>query len=444
MAATIAAKFDQNLIDKLARETNFVQRKTKLKSMDFLTCLLFMYQKGKTLSLLDICGDLFHNCGLHIRKQSIQARFNEKAVAFLKAVLGTLLQQEVRTEPASRQLLTGFGRVRIKDSTRFALPAAYASVYQGHGGATANSASMMSIQYEYDLLSAEALDLRLTSGTRNDQRDAKESTHDIRKDDLFLRDLGYATLNYLKQIIKNGAYFLNRLNPQINVYREVDGQLEPLDFKACHRYMKKHHLPFLEYEVFISKKEKIPARLVIYLADQATYDKRLRKTSKHARSKGYQVSDDYKVQARLTMYITNAEKEKISAQLVPKVYGLRWQIELIFKIWKSQAQINQVKAMKIDRFECQLLARLIWLMLHWRLFRYVADRLNSSTKDKTASPWKYYKYAYTLNATIREAIHQPDRLKEVLLQLIDRADPDFILEKKKEKLTHYETLMLLN
>lgn len=444
MASTIAAKFDQNLIDQLAKETNFVQRKAKLKSMDFLTCLLFMYQKGKALSLLDICGDLFHHCGLRIRKQSIQTRFNGKAVAFLKAVLSTLLQQEVGMEPFCQQLLTGFGRVRIKDSTRFALPAAYAPVYQGHGGGLPSSASMISIQYEYNLLAASTLDLRLTSGTRNDQRDAKENTHDIRKDDLFLRDLGYATLGFMKQVIKGEAYFLNRLSPQISVYRQVDDQLEPIDFKACYQRMKKHHLPLLEYEVLLGKKEKIPVRLVIYMANQATYQKRLRKTSKHAKSKGHQVSDDYKAQARLTMYITNAEKEKISAQLVPKVYGLRWQIELTFKIWKSQAQINQVKAMKIHRFECQLLAQLIWLMLHWKRFRYVADWLNSTTKDKTASPWKYYKQAYTLNTTIREAIHKPDRLKEILLRLIDRADPDFILEKKKGKNTHYQIIMLLN
>lgn len=439
----MAAKFDEVLITQLAKTTRFIQRKSKLKSIDFLKTLMFIYHQGKACSLLELCGDLYHSCGLHIRKQSIQARFNERAVCFLKAVLSNLLKEEI---PAMKSVgtLTGFNRVRIKDSTRFALPDSYASVYQGHGGATHNSESMISIQYEYDLLSAKTLDLNMTSGTRNDQRDAKESTHDIQKNDLFLRDLGYATLNFMKQVIKGKAYFLNRLYPQINVYRQVDGQLEPLGFKACYRHMKKHHLPFLEYEVLLGKKEKIPARLVIYMAGQATYEKRLRKTSKHARSKGHQVSEDYKAQARLTTYITNTEKEKISAQIMAKVYGLRWQIELIFKIWKSQAHINQVKAMKIHRFECQLLARLIWLMLHCKLFRHVADWLNSTTKDKTASSWKYYKHAHTLNFAIREAINEPDQLKEILLRLIDRANSSFLLEKKKEKHTHYHVLMMLN
>lgn len=333
--------------------------------------------------------------------------------------------------------------MRIKDSTRFALPAAYASVYQGHGGATHNSESMISIQYEYDLLSADTLDLRLTTGTRNDQQDAKESTHDIRKGDLFLRDLGYATLGYLRQIINAKAYFLNRLNPQMAVYHAEDPD-KPLDFKTCYRQIKKHNLPYLEYQVLIGKKEKIPSRLVIYLADEATYKMRLSKTAKQAKSCGHQVSDAYKTKAQLTLYITNAENDKITAKMIQKVYGLRWQIELIFKIWKSQAKVNRIKEMKIHRFECQLLAQLIWLMLHWKLFRYVSHWLNVNRSEKTASPWKYYKYAYTINISFREVLTTSDKLKELLLLLIDRADPYFLLEKKKGKTTHYETLMYLN
>lgn len=86
MAAKIAAKFDQRVIEGLARATKFIQRKSKLNSLDFLKTLLFVYQQGKELSLLDLVGDLYHNYGLRIRKQSIQARFNERAVAFLKSV----------------------------------------------------------------------------------------------------------------------------------------------------------------------------------------------------------------------------------------------------------------------------------------------------------------------------------------------------------------------
>ncbi|MGL1889542.1 MAG: hypothetical protein OCD76_23710 [Reichenbachiella sp.] len=42
---------------------------------------------------------------------------------------------------------------------------------------------MISIQFEYDLLSGDAMDLRLTSGINNDQKDAKDNTHNIDQGD---------------------------------------------------------------------------------------------------------------------------------------------------------------------------------------------------------------------------------------------------------------------
>ena len=203
-------------------------------------------------------------------------------------------------------------------------------------------------------------------------------------------------------------------------------------------------LPYLEYDVLIGEKKKIRSRLVIYLADEATYEMRLRKTGKQAKSCGHKVPDAFKAKARLNLYITNADEESICAYAVSKNYSLRWQIELIFKIWKSQAALHRIKEMKIHRFECQLLAQLIWLMLHWKLFKHVAHWLNATTPDKTASPWKYYKYAHAINASIREAINAPNKLKELLAMLRGGAIPYFVLEKRKGKHTHYEVLNILN
>lgn len=400
--------------------------------------MLFVYQQGKELSLSDLCLDLYQSCGVEVRKQSIQERFTEKAVAFMKAVLGEVLRQEVQNTDTC--LLKHFKRVRIKDSTRFALPDSFSRVYKGHGGAT-NTVSMISIQYEYDLLSSQTMDLKLTSGTRNDQQDSKESTSEIKKGDLFIRDLGYVTLGYLQQIIDNGAYFLNRLAPQTAVYH-ADAPTKVLDFKACHHYMKKHNIPFMEYDVLIGKKKKIPVRLIMHMTAKGEYEKRLRKTKKQARSYGHQVSEAYKDRTRLTLFITNVEKEKITTAAVKQIYRLRWQIELTFKIWKSQAKISQVKEMKMYRFECQLLAKLIWLMLHWKMFRYLCDYINSITPNQSASIWKYYKYAFLIDSQVRKAIERPNELKEVILNLKERAIPYFILEKKY-KTTQYETLMLL-
>jgi len=434
--------FDKKAIENLATTTKFTQRKSKLNAIQFLNSLMFIHQQGKGLSLLDICGDLYDQYGIKIKKQSIQGRFNEKAVRFLKAVLSELLQYQFKAVDKDRSLKS-FNRVRIKDSTRNVLPPAFSDAYKGYGGVNNNSESMISIQYEYDLLSGNAMDLRLTTGIRNDQLDSKENTHDIAKNDLFIRDLGYVTIGYLKQIIKGEAYFLNRLNPQIKAYH-ADNPEKEVDFAKCLKRLKKYNLPFLEYKVLIGKKAQIPSRLIVHLVDQSTYDKRICKTRKQAKSYGHQVSKAFKTRAKLTLYITNTEQDSIPAKEVKKIYGLRWQIELTFKIWKSQAQVHQVKEMKIHRFECQLIAKLIWLLIHQKIFKYLTGWVNYCCPAETASIWKYYKHAYRINNSVRKILTIPDKLMLHILNLMDMASQLLLLETKKGKISHYEALISLD
>jgi len=54
---------------------------------------------------------------------------------------------------------------------------------------------------------------------------------------------------------------------------------------------------------------------------------------------------------------------------------LRWQIELIFKIWKSIGKIHEVKKVKQHRLECYVYAKLIFIVLGWQLLWRVAKVL---------------------------------------------------------------------
>lgn len=442
LSQTLAKFFDEKTIFDLAKTTKFVQRKSKLCAVKFLTALMFVHQQGKHLSLLDICGDLQSQHGLQVRKQSIQERFNEYAVAFMKSILSKLLENQLKPVPVEKRL-SFFNRIRVKDSTSFTLPAAYAQTYKGRGGAVANSKSMITIQYEYDLLSSSTLDLRLTTGVRNDQLDSKENTHDIAKNDLFIRDLGYSTLGYLSKIINGKAFFLNRLTPQTTVY-DTGKSNGPIDFLKCQKKIKKYGLPYLQYNVNIGKDAQLPCRLIIYPVDQETYEKRLRTTTKQAKGYGYQVSDNLKCKAKLTLYITNVPEDKLPASEIKKTYGLRWQVELFFKIWKSQGNIDKIKEMKLHRFECQLIAKLVWLIIHWKIFCYLTDHVKHSQKDRSCSVWKYYKHAFRINTLVRGIITHPEKLQVLLLDLSNIASNQFNLEEKNGKTAYFKTLTALS
>ncbi len=397
---------------------------------------MFTHHQGKALSLLDLTGDLYEQFNICLAKQSLQERFNDGAVKFMKSVLSYLLNKQLNTIEAKDDLRV-FNRVRIKDSTRFALPEQYAAKYQGYGGATPNSKSMITIQHEYDLITGKTMDFRLTNGLCNDQGDSRDHTHDIMENDLFIRDLGYCTMGYMQKVADNKAYFLNRLSPQTAVY-QVDQPTKAIDLTSCLKKMKRHNLPYLTYQVLVGSKVKIPCRLVVSPVDDSTYNKRLRKTTKMARSHGYNVSEKYKTKARLNIFITNVPEEWIPAEKIKSTYGLRWQIELIFKVWKSQAKISSIKEMKIHRFECQLLGKVIWLLINWKIYSWLQRNPNGNHPGQGYSLWKFYKSAFRLSYKLRGALQSAKKAKDLIDAMKNMNNQLFALEKRIGKPSSFE------
>jgi hypothetical protein len=398
----------------------------------FLFSLMFAYHRGKHFSLLDMASNLFNYFRVKITKQSLHDRFTGKAVKFLKSCLDHLVAQKIRYRGDLGLLEGHFNRIRIKDSTKFALPEAFADVYKGYGGARQNSSSMISIQYEYDFLSGQSLDLRLTGGVKNDQSDSADFTHDIQENDLFLRDLGYCTLKFLNMVHSGNAFFVCRLSPQTNIYPDRQSN-DPLDVSNCLKKLKKHKLEFMEVQAYIGKKERIPVRVVISLADAETYNKRLRKTSKQAKSAGNNVSDLFKTRAQLNIMVTNVPASTLNAENIRKVYAIRWQIELLFKVWKSQVTINEFTATSnINRFECQLYGKLIWIILNFYIFNQLQQRVYENS-GFLCSVWKYFKLIRNLSEQLIESLKTPIKIITLMDELVEIAPKLLYLEKKKGK-----------
>ena len=74
--------------------------------------------------------------------------------------------------------------------------------------------------------------------------------------------------------------------------------------------------------------------------------------------------------------LTNIPQEEISLQDLYQLYSFRWQVEILFKTWKSHFHLDKVKIMKKERFECHLYGTLIaiWISIRFafqaRLYLY--------------------------------------------------------------------------
>jgi hypothetical protein len=423
-------------LEKIARDTGFITRSSKIDAFKFLTCLLFNEQSQKDTSLLNLKADFLKYYDCDITRVALHKRFNTSAVEFMKTILSEHISQRFDT---GNDLKAKFNSIRIKDSSKFSIPKSLYKDYPGYNGFHPGLA-LMNIQYEFDLLSGDWKYFEITKATRNDQHDSKTTLDNINRGDLSLRDLGYVTMCYLKGVISKQAYFVNRLPTSLKVYYADKEGFEEFEWKKIDRQMTRGKLTQLELNVLLGKKEQLPVRLIIAPVPEDVYLKRIKNASKHARSKGVQLSDDYKIKSRYNLFITNATPQQISTKEVANIYGLRWQIELIFKTWKSNLKIHMTKKVKKERFECQLIAKIIWIVINWRLFQIANHILKKRREDSGCSVHKFYKEAQKFSVYIKNfVIHKKpiDRwFRDKFYPLIS----DLITEQKKGKTTHCQVV----
>lgn len=402
--------------------------------------LIFNELDQSQLSLLDLKLDLQSYFGCKISREAIHKRFSPEALSFLKALLAKLLEFRLEKVEWTPSLISGFNRLLLKDSSKFTIPSEFANDYPGYGGFHKGNA-IMNIQYEYDLFTGNWASLNFTKATRNDQQDSKETLSLIEKDDLLVRDLGYVTMTYLNGVVKNKAYFLNRLPTTVNVYSQKNEGYQPVNWAEIDKKFEKNALSQMELDVVLTMKNKLGARMIILPVPEQVYCQRIKNASKHAKSKGCQLSNEYKIKAKYNIYITNVPQEKLSFKDIVHIYRLRWQIELVFKSWKSNLSLHKTKKVKKERFECQLIARIIWALVNWRIFQAANWSLQPSKKAKGISILKFSKQIIKITAIIRESIDDVNGLKLLIKERYIPMIKHLLIETKKGKISHCQMLV---
>jgi len=109
-------------------------------------------------------------------------------------------------------------------------------------------------------------------------------------------------------------------------------------------------------------------RLIIALLPQEIEELRLRKINRERKRNGSsEPSKELKARSQLTLMITNETSAILPAEKVYTLYMVRWQIELVFKAWKSICGLSSAKMVKGNRVECYIYGRLILILLAWNI-----------------------------------------------------------------------------
>jgi hypothetical protein len=404
----------------------------------FFDILLYAASINGPCSLVRSTCEIAENYGIRISKQGLDDRFNDSAVAFMQSIFEEQLSRQIEGT-VNESFLSRFSRVRIKDATRFDLPKRLKEYFPGFGGKVTSEAAGC-IQYEFDIKSNKILDIAFTSAKRTDYEEAREKMTDIKKNDLIIRDLGYFSTDVVKSIIKTKAYFISRLHSKILIYH-ANNKAE-LFFSDLYNTMQRNKQTHIELQVCIGKEEKLPVRLIIDLMPDDVYKNRVLKAEKEAKKKGYQVGAEFKARAHFNLLITNIPREQNPSNQIYQLYKIRWQIELIFKIWKSTCGVNKVHPMRYERFMCLLYAKFIMILINTQLINLVQPRLYKQYKELLSKD-KCFKTLSVYFHRTRQVLLNPEYQVTKYLYLIDMIlSQNHWLEKRKKRLNYVDIFAL--
>jgi hypothetical protein len=371
--------------------------------------------------------------GKRISKQSLQERFTDPAVNFMKAVVEHALN--VRLNIRIQGLHKKFKRIIISDSTVFELPMHFQDIYKGSGGGASQAA--IKVQYCYDLISGSIVRLLNRGGVESDH---SMDIPELSKGDLLIEDLGFFKIERFKHIEQESAYFLSRLRFGRLVFKSKGSEYELFDLLLEERTMQPGEIR--QYQVYIDQKEKLPVRLILEKVSPDIAAEKRRKLKTDKQNKRRNLSQKRLRFCNLNAYITNTQEEDLPMKNIRDHYGLRWQIEIIFKAWKSVYKIDQVKSMKRQRFECIHYGLLMLIILSTNILVYY-KKLIREINNKELSEFKLFRCLKEILPALSDAVKKKKQLPELLDKIQFMVENTCLKDRKKNKLTPYNIMDIM-
>jgi hypothetical protein len=239
------------------------------------------------------------------------------------------------------------------------------------------------------------------------------------------------------------SLFVSRLHPAVPVFT---AQSKPLCFKTLDRQMQRSGMGQKELSVTIGRKSKTPVRLLVQRLSDELYNQRIRERKKENRRKGQgPVSDQTGLRLRFHPMITNVCEKDLPGEQAFPLCRLRWQSELMFKIWKSVFKTDRIQKMKEARYISLLLCKMLPIVIHGQIARRVHHAL--SRQDHKASPPlsmnKAFKTLSCLFDKLLEMLRTQKRKACAIAPSIqERLSKNHFPERRKNRLSFSEIIRL--
>lgn len=349
--------------DALAYATGFERRprQAKLSGAQFvltLVCGFLRDPQASRSALAATAGQL----GVTISPQGLDQRLAAPGARLLRAVLGAATRAVVQAQPAAVPLLDRFAAVYVQDSTVIALPDALADGWAGCGGRVQQGTqAAVKAQVRLELRTGQLAGPELQPGRAHDQTGTLVAEAGP-PGGLHLRDLGYFSLERFAAWDAQEQYWLSRLKMRVGVVTADSG------VRVEAAWLQAQGAGPVDVAVRVGPAPALPARLLAARVPPAVAQERRRQLRAAAKREGTTPSRARLQLADWTLALTNVPADQLSVAEALVLLGVRWQIELVFKLWKQHGRLTQWQSTKREAILCELYAKLLGLVVqHWLL-----------------------------------------------------------------------------
>lgn len=343
--------------------------------------------------------------GAAVSPQAIDQRQTPKLVAFLEDLFRRAVRIMVGSDRLLAPILQRFTDVTILDRTVIGLPDGQQERFPSCGGRGACGRAALKLQTELDLRSGAITHVELESGRSTDNATTRQQVRRA-KGSLRIADLGYFCTAVFAAMVTAGEHFLSRLQFGTGL-RLPDGTA--VDVLS---WLTQQNGPCVDQPMLLGLKERLACRVIAWrLPEEQRNRRRQRLCDDFRRKCGREPSAERLAWCDWTILVTSVPVEMLSVSEAAVLYRARWQVELLFKRWKSRGRIAELDGSSEVRQLIRVWARLLAVLVeHWLM-------VGSAWGDARISVWKACVALRGFVSRVVAARTRLDELERVLADL---------------------------